>query len=164
MLSSLSLCSPREWSLACLALSGPFATTGIYIRYSLEEGPPTWRTLGTYGMLCNFQRLSRLIFHEGLRNVSQFGCDLSTVWDQNGDCLSSRGIVSLHRETLGAIEAPKGKITQIWYPPRVRFGDRFVTVWHPNQANGRKMCFLNHIEAGLCKSRANSPQNSGPTP
>ena len=28
MLSSLSLCSPREWSLACLALSGPFATTG----------------------------------------------------------------------------------------------------------------------------------------
>ena len=30
MLSSLSLCSPREWSLACLALSGPFATTGIY--------------------------------------------------------------------------------------------------------------------------------------
>ena len=31
MLSSLSLCSPREWSLACLALSGPFATTGIHI-------------------------------------------------------------------------------------------------------------------------------------
>ena len=45
MLSSLSLCSPREWSLACLALSGPFATTGflyIYIYYSLEEGPPIW--------------------------------------------------------------------------------------------------------------------------
>ena len=28
MLSSLSLCITREWSLACLALSGPFATTG----------------------------------------------------------------------------------------------------------------------------------------
>ena len=28
MLSSLSLCSPREWSLHCSALSGPFATTG----------------------------------------------------------------------------------------------------------------------------------------
>ena len=28
MLSSLSLCIPREWSLNCSALSGPFATTG----------------------------------------------------------------------------------------------------------------------------------------
>ena len=28
MLSSLSLCIPREWSLRCSALSGPFATTG----------------------------------------------------------------------------------------------------------------------------------------
>ena len=28
MLSSLSLCIPREWSLHCSALSGPFATTG----------------------------------------------------------------------------------------------------------------------------------------
>ena len=30
MLSSLSLCIPREWSLHCSALSGPFATTGIF--------------------------------------------------------------------------------------------------------------------------------------
>ena len=28
MLSSLSLCIPREWSLHCSALSGPFAITG----------------------------------------------------------------------------------------------------------------------------------------
>ena len=29
LLSSLSLCIPREWNLHCSALSGPFATTGI---------------------------------------------------------------------------------------------------------------------------------------
>ena len=28
MLSSLSLCIPREWNLHCSALSGPLATTG----------------------------------------------------------------------------------------------------------------------------------------
>ena len=40
MLSSLSLCSPREWSLHCSALSGPFATTGIYVYIIYLRGRP----------------------------------------------------------------------------------------------------------------------------
>ena len=38
MLSSLSLCIPREWSLHCSALSGPFATTGSGKRFSIFGG------------------------------------------------------------------------------------------------------------------------------
>ena len=82
----------------------------------------------------------------------------------NDNFLRFGGIVSRHLEIFGTIEAPKGKVGRIWYPPRLHFWDGFVPVLHPNQANGRKMCVLNHIEAGLCKSRANSPKNSGPTP
>ena len=42
MLSSLSLCSPREWSLACLALSGPFATTGIFRKAPARQAAGGW--------------------------------------------------------------------------------------------------------------------------
>ena len=122
MLSSLSLCIPREWSLHCSALSGPFATTGIYIYIyqSLEEGPPTWRTLGTHGMLFNFQRLSGRFMKVLPASLSlmylkrdQKRLFLWAFGVQNGDFWSSGSIFSVHPETLLATGAPKGEIKKI---------------------------------------------------
>ena len=73
MLSSLSLYVPREWNLHCSALSGPFATTGIYIyMYSLEEGPQIWRSVRFSAQLFRCPLIAQNVLHFSALSWAQF--------------------------------------------------------------------------------------------
>ena len=126
-------------------------------------------------MLCNFQIVSRLIFHEDLRNVSQFGYHLSTVlgpqwqlFEVWGHSFTAPGAFGhyIMAGSGGYCDGVGGivKMALICRPLWVPFGGRFQTFFGQKSFGKQKSCHCKPHGAGTCESHESCRKTVIPEP